>query len=269
MTVSGKLRSKATGTRGRGPVREDLGFDVGAERTSWPAVEEYLAKDNRVIIPVGSQEQHGRHLPLGTDWMIPYALGRMVSARTGVFCTSPVCYGMSWLHSAFPGTVALKPGTLTAVYTEIMEELHAQGFRRMLVLNGHGGNTNALNAALSVLVRKMDDLRIKVHQWWMIPPVQEICLREFGALDSHAGPAETSLLLHLLPTVVRMEAATDNASPFLPFFPNPGQIRDLYPDGVMQNDATRANATTGDKIVDSCLSFLEAELSVGEQNEGW
>ena len=79
----------------------------------------------------------------------------------------------AYAHSAFPGTVPLKPGTLTAVYTDIMEELHAQGFRRMLVLNGHGGNTNALTAALSVLVRKMDDLRIKVHHWWMIPPVPD------------------------------------------------------------------------------------------------
>ncbi len=269
MGVSPRVRSKATVTRARGPVWEDVGTDLGAERTAWPVIEEYLAKDNRVIIPVGSQEQHGRHLPLATDWMIPYVLGRMVSFQTGVVCTSPVCYGMSWLHSAFPGTIALRSTTLTAVYTDILEELYAQGFRRMLIINGHGGNTNCLTEALSVLVRKLEDLRVKINQWWTVISVQEICMREFGALDSHSGPAETSVLLHLMPEAVKMEAATDNASELLPFFPNPRQIRELYPDGTMRNAPTLASEVVGREIVEACVRFLADELGLGESADCW
>ncbi len=244
-------------------------FPCDAESVAWPAVESYLERDDRVIIPVGSQEQHGRHLPLGVDWMIPYALGRLVAERTRVLCVSPVCYGMSWLHSGFAGTVALKLATLSAIYVDIVEELYAQGFRRMLILNGHGGNTNALNAALSQLVRGMDDLRVKVYQWWTIPAVQGICLEAFGALDSHAGPAETSVMLHLFPGAVRMEAAADNSSELLPHFPNPRQIRDVYPDGVMQNNATQADAAAGERIVAAAASFLGGELGAGGPNGTW
>ncbi len=240
-----------------------------AESTSWSTVEEYLKRDDRVILPVGSQEQHGRHMPLGVDWMIPHALGHRVSAATGVLCLSPVCYGMAWLHSGFPGTVALKVTTLIAVYTDILEELYAQGFRRVLLLNGHGGNGNAIIGALSGLVRKFEDLRVKVREWWRLPAIEELCIRELGACDSHAGPAETSVMLHLFSAAVDMSAASDNASEILPFFANPGQIRELYPDGVMQNNATRANAAAGKKIVDLCVGVLAGEVSIGGSRGAW
>lgn len=239
------------------------------ERSAWPAVEEYLRRDNRVIVPIGSQEQHGRHLPLGTDWMIPFALGQRVARETGVFCTSPVCFGMSWLHSGFPGTIAVRPTTLISVYTDIIDALVAQGFGRIMILNGHGGNGNALNAALSEVVRRMGSLRIKVHEWWRTPPVEDICVRDFACLESHAGPAETSVMLHLFKDAVDMEAATDHSSELLPFFPNPKLIRELCPDGVMQTPATRGNAATGAEIVAASVAFLAAEINVGGPRGEW
>lgn len=231
-----------------------------AEHIAWPTIEEYVQKDDRVIVPVGSQEQHGRHMPVGTDWMIPYSLSQLLSDQTGVFCSSPLCYGMSWIHSAFAGTVCLKPETLISLYRELIGELYNHGFRKILILNGHGGNLNALNCAMSETVRLMHDIRIKIHQWWMIPTVQDICLRRFKALDSHAGPAETSVMLYLMPQSVNVHQMKDNKAEFLPFFPNPDQIRAIYPDGVMQNDASLASVDIGKKIVEACTDYLTGEL---------
>ena len=227
-----------------------------AERLAWPAVEAHLASDCRVILPMGSQEQHGRHLPLAVDWMIPYALAKFVSARTGVPCFSPLCYGMSCIHSAFPGTISLRPETLMAVCRDVFEELHRQGLRRVLVINGHGGNINAINSALATLVKEYADLRVAVHNWWTIPPVGEICLRAFGDLDSHAGPAETSVMLHLFPEAVEMDRATNHQSELLPYYPSPEAIRSLCPDGVMQNRAADADAGIGAKLVSASVAFF-------------
>ncbi|MDJ0850748.1 MAG: creatininase family protein [Myxococcota bacterium] len=242
---------------------------MSAETLSWDGAEAYLAEDDRIILPVGAQEQHGRHLPLAVDWLIPWALGRFTAAETGVFCSSPLCYGMSWLHSGFPGTVFLKPTTLIAVYTEVLLGLHRQGFRRILLLNGHGGNGNALNAALGEVVQEAEDLRVKVEEWWRIPPVVEISEKRFGQIDSHAGPAESSVMLELFPESVDMARASDDRSELLPSFPSPARIRRLYPDGVMQSDATRASVEAGREIIAACLAYFAARLDPESPLGAW
>ncbi len=242
---------------------------LGPVSAKWSEIEDYLRVDDRLILPVGSQEQHGRHLPIGVDWFIPSELGRLVSKQTGVPVYSPICYGMAWLHSAYPGTVALQPTTLMAVYKDILEQIITHGFKRILLLNGHGGNSNILNSALSEIVRHSPELQVKVFQWWTMESVIQICMERFGEIDSHAGPAETSVMLHFAPASVDMDSATDQRSELLPYFPNPEAIRKLYPDGVMQNRASLADATIGREIVQHCVHELCLELEIGGQKGSW
>ncbi len=114
------------------------------EDVGWPDLEEFLRTDDRAIVPVGSCEQHGRHLSFATDYLIPTEIARRVSARTRVPVTPPLCFGMSIHHMDFPGSITLSPDTFTAVVRDIVESLHRHGFRRLLILNGHGGNIATL-----------------------------------------------------------------------------------------------------------------------------
>ena len=103
----------------------------------WPDVAAYLESDDRIILPIGSTEQHGRHLPLSTDILVPTELARHLGERTGVLVAPPLPYGMSLHHLGFPGSLSLRPETLAHVLEDLLRSLYCHGFRRVFVLNGH------------------------------------------------------------------------------------------------------------------------------------
>src|SRR2546426_2934972 len=144
------------------------------EEIGWVDLETYLRRDDRAILPVGSCEQHGRHLSFATDYLIPTEIAKRVSARTGVPVTPTLCFGMSVHHMEFPGTLSLSPDTFMAVIRDLVESLYRHGFRRVLILNGHGGNIAPLTTALSTLADRHRDLRVKVGHWWQDPAVQAV-----------------------------------------------------------------------------------------------
>src|SRR3989449_11313062 len=144
------------------------------EEIGWVDLETYLRRDDRAILPVGSCEQHGRHLSFATDYLIPTEIAKRVSARTGVPVTPTLCFGMSVHHMEFPGTMSLSPDTFMAVLRDLVESLYRHGFRRVLVLNGHGGNIAPRTTALSTLADRHRDLRVKVGHWWQDPAVQAV-----------------------------------------------------------------------------------------------
>ena len=102
---------------------------------SWPEVAEYVQRDDRLILVVGSTEQHGRHLTFATDVWTPWEIAQRVSETTGVLLAPPLNYGMSLHHLGFPGTLSLRPRTLSAVVVDLLESAYEHGFRRILVLN--------------------------------------------------------------------------------------------------------------------------------------
>src|SRR5438128_3372421 len=153
------------------------------EEIGWVDLETYLRRDDRAILPVGSCEQHGRHLSFATDYLIPTEIAMRVSARTGVPVTPTLCFGMSVHHMEFPGTLSLSPDTFMAVIRDLVESLYRHGFRRVLILNGHGGNIAPLTTALSTLADRHRDLRVKVGHWWQDPAVQAV-MREAWAMSS-------------------------------------------------------------------------------------
>jgi len=103
-------------------------------------VKDYLTHSDTIIIPLGSTEQHGPHLPLGADYFQALDLSKRISARTGVVVAPVLWVGYSPYHAGFPGTLSLQPETMERVLFEVAEYLVQHGFRRIMFFNGHGGN---------------------------------------------------------------------------------------------------------------------------------
>jgi creatinine amidohydrolase/Fe(II)-dependent formamide hydrolase-like protein len=110
------------------------------QEMSWVDVKEYLKTNDMVIIPMGATEQHGPHLPLGTDYYESFGISKLISEKTGVVVAQVLMVGYSIYHSGFPGTLSLKPETMEQVLFETVEVLLKYGFRRFMFLNYHGGN---------------------------------------------------------------------------------------------------------------------------------
>lgn len=154
------------------------------------------------VFPIGAVEQHSVHLPLGTDWLDILDLARRIAHALDAFLVPALPFSMSECHRPMAGTVWLKPETLAAVLRDVVHSLRAQGFRRVLVLNGHGGNF-VLEAELRRLNRLYPDTVV------LMPPLFEwqmaaTDLWERG-MDVHAEEMETSHQLYINAANVRPE----------------------------------------------------------------
>ena len=137
------------------------------EDLNWMDVEEYLKRDDRIVLVTGSCEQHG-YLSLLSDVRQPMAIATAAAERENVLVAPPLNFGVSSYFAAYPGTISLSVETHNRVICELASELHRQGFRRILVLNGHGGNAG-MDTALRELVNKLPELHLILHNWWKGP----------------------------------------------------------------------------------------------------
>ena len=154
------------------------------EDLNWMDVEEYLKHDDRLILVVGACEQHG-YLSLLSDVKIPLALADAAAQQTGVLVAPPVNFGSSPYFLAYPGTLSLRLSTLMDVTEDIIRSAFGQGFKRILVLNGHGGN-NGLKMRLGELANQLPGLKLQWYAWWMSHSVEEVALRH-ELKPSHAN----------------------------------------------------------------------------------
>jgi creatinine amidohydrolase len=154
------------------------------EDLNWMDVESYLAADDRLLLVLGACEQHG-YLSLLTDIKIPLALATAASERTHVLVAPPLNFGLSPYFAKYPGTISLSIATLLAVVGDVVRGLHAQGFRRLVVVNGHGGNT-PVNALLSELVNELPGLQASWYAWWLAPSAQAVAAQA-GLVPGHAN----------------------------------------------------------------------------------
>ena len=127
------------------------------EELNWMDVEQYLLSDDRLIMVLGACEQHG-YLSLLTDMRIPLALADAASQQSGVLVAPSLNFGASPYFLAYPGTISLRMNTLLDVMEDLVRSVHNYGFRRILVLNGHGGNESA-RGRLYELATELPDLR--------------------------------------------------------------------------------------------------------------
>ncbi len=156
------------------------------------------------VLGIGAIEQHGRHLPVGTDFLLAIELSRHVATELDAWLLPPIPVSMSECHGPMGGTVWLKPATLAAVLRDIARSVEAQGVRLLLVLNCHGGNF-ILEPAIEQLNRELRWLRVVLAPEVLADLPGEPPIFETGALEVHAGEAETSAMLHYYPDLVREE----------------------------------------------------------------
>ena len=168
-----------------------------------------LASADAVAVwPLAAIEQHGEHLPLSTD--LDIALGLTAAAlgqlREGVpVCVLPaLAVGMSLEHTAFPGTLSFSPQTALAVMTEIGESVARAGFRRLVLLNAHGGNRAVIDLAALALRERQGMLVVRANYFMCAPPPGLLSAAELQH-GLHGGALETALMLHLAPQSVRTE----------------------------------------------------------------
>jgi len=231
---------------------------------SWAEIAELPDRANTVIVlPAGSTEQHGPHLPCAVDTIIAagvvgHAL-RLVPREVPAFAMAPVTYGKSEEHLHFPGTVTLSGETLLATMIEIGESVYRAGFRKLLIVNGHGGQPQVMEIAARELRLRHGDYIVLPHFTWRLPHVASRYLSERERrLAMHAGHAETAMLLALAPDTVHMDRAVANYPPEFPskLLAPDGRpacawtARDFGPSGII-GDPLPATREQGEAILDS------------------
>ena len=169
------------------------------ENMCWPQVKEYFKSKNTVVITVGSIENHGAHLCLGTDFLVADKLAEMVEEKVDVLFTPSMPFGNADHHMAFPGTITLGEEGLYIVIKSIVESLFAHGARRFVFLNGHGGNINGLQRVGAELNRKGGIAAIL--NWWMIAPMLNPAW-----VGGHASAQETSAIMAINENWVNLSA---------------------------------------------------------------
>ncbi len=145
------------------------------EDLNWMDVEKYLSSDDRLMLVIGSTEQHG-YLSLLTDVKIPLALADAASQTTGVPVAPPLNYGASPYFLEYPGTLSLRASTLMDAVEDVTRSAFRHGFRRILVLNGHGGNSPA-KARLHELNNDLPELRLNWYEWWNSHSIEAIAAK--------------------------------------------------------------------------------------------
>lgn len=154
------------------------------EDLNWMDVEKYLAGEDRLILVIGACEQHG-YLSMLTDIRIPLALADAASQQTGVLVAPPLNFGSSPYFLTYPGTLSLRLSTLMDALEDILRSAYGQGFRRILVLNGHGGN-NGVKARLIELANELTGLQMQWYAWWQAHSVEAVAIRH-AIKPSHAN----------------------------------------------------------------------------------
>jgi creatinine amidohydrolase len=154
---------------------------------SWMQVEHYLRDDDRVVLPLGSLEQHG-YLSLATDALLAERVAVEAAEPLGVPVYPAVPFGLAPYFMAYPGTVTLRPATYTALLEDLLASLHAAGFHRVLLVSGHGGNAPAQAVAREWGSRH--GVRTRFHEWWRAPRTR-LAVEAEGTHGSHANWMES------------------------------------------------------------------------------
>ena len=146
--------------------------DMNLGDLTWMEVEQYLNNEDRVMVILGATEQHG-YINLMADVKIPLALAEAASKQTKVLVTPPLNFGCSSYFTDFPGTISLRVSTYINAVEDVIRSLHHQGFKRILIVNGHGGNETA-KVSLGELANELKDLQLAWYDWWKSPSVNAV-----------------------------------------------------------------------------------------------
>lgn len=202
--------------------------------------EEAAAAGAVVVIPMGSTEQHGRHLPVNTDLhnaqTIAVRAAQLVE-EFPVIVAPPIWSGLSAHHMRFPGTITLSFQTMVGFLTDVCSSIAAHGFKKIILLNGHGGNVAIINAVCNYKLKYEDEIQVLPLTYWeTIPEAMNEISEVDGGSIGHAGEMETSLELYLQEELVDKSQAA--------WAPGVG------------GDPTAGNKEKGERIVEAAAKRL-------------
>jgi creatinine amidohydrolase len=213
-----------------------------------------LERTRTVLVPFGSTEGHGAHLPLATDTLHATEVGRRLAARRPIFIAPAVPYGVCRSTADHPGTIGISTATLRSLAIDIVSDLHRQGLRNVILLTGHAGATHTatLIDAGEELLKRHADLRVAVLTEFMLAAREGRGIIE-TADDAHAGEIETSRLLHSHPHLVRGTGTRE-----YPNFPAGILVRDKrrFWRNAVWGDPTRATAEKGARLEEAVVNAL-------------
>lgn len=235
--------------------------------SSWPEIEAQLAADHplarTVVVPIGSNEQHGPTGLLGTDWMCPEIIAHAAEAGEPALTVTPTFnIGMAQHHLAFPGTITLRPSTFMAAISDWISSLSRHGFERIYFLNGHGGNVASIEAAFAEVwaewsyAETSPPMTLKLRNWWDLPGVTALCNGLFPTGHGmHATPSEIAVTQAAYPDRIKTASYSPQIAPS-------GPIRDAldyrarFPDGRIGSDPAQASPQKGRQIIDLAAPAL-------------
>ncbi|MFC6768810.1 creatininase family protein [Natrinema soli] len=180
---------------------------------AWPDLESYFESESLALVPLGSTEQHGPHLPEATDHLIGEAFARAVADRTGYLCTPTITVGVSGHHRQFHGTMWVEPPAFREYMESLTRNLTTHGIDRVIYVNAHGGNVPHLREVGARL--RQDEVAYAI-EWMWNDSIPELVDELFEQNGPHGGPKETALIQYLEPELVhddRLEEARDTGIP--------------------------------------------------------
>lgn len=236
--------------------------------SSWPEIDARLkAGAKTVIIPIGSNEQHGPTGLLGTDWLCPEIIAHAAERQDDSLIVAPTFnIGMAQHHLAFAGTITLRPSTFMAAISDWVASLTRHGFERIYFLNGHGGNVATIEAAFAEiyaewsLLEERAPFMLKLRNWWDLPGVIALCNELFPTGHGmHATPSEIAVTQAAYPDRIKTADYSPQIAPV-------GPIRDAldyrarFPDGRIGSDPAQASPEKGQRIIEASVKGLSQEV---------
>ena len=235
-------------------------------------VEEYLQTSDTILIPVGSLENHGLHMPLGTDALIPDEIARLIDRKSPLLIAPTINYGATDDLCGFAGTVSIGTEGLIALLRAVCDQLYRYGFRRFLILNGHGGNTAAIQTVGTHLYRK--GAYLAILNWWLM--AGQINPEWAGG---HGGGEETAAVMAVNPGLIKQaylhlpENYGNDLGDDLPYgawtsvqyrgvsVTVPREIRQITQNGWLVHSfkgdvPTRANAEWGKEMLEATAEYI-------------
>ena len=232
------------------------------DRLTWLDIKEEIKNGrNTVVVPFGSTEQHGRHMPLGTDAVLGDEIGWGLAERLDAFLAPTVRFGCSEHHLAFSGTISIGEETFRGIVMDVVASLSGHGFRRIVLLPTHGGNLKPLSEAMANIEPAIGVRILAFTDLMGLVGAAAESSRSLGVdaakSGAHSGEWETSLMLALRPDQVKMERAT------VGFMGELSEITSKVFDGIQhldQNgvlgDPRPASIEAGKQYLEEIIEFL-------------
>lgn len=225
-------------------------------------MQERIAQDCYAILPVGATEQHGPHLPIGTDQFLAEFVSEKLAEKIDAVIFPTYNYGYSWVWKNMPGTLTLSQETFKKVLNELIVSMIGQGFKRIVIVNGHDSN----NKAIRYVQREIADIYPDIQVLMMFYPGMNLLYQKYMESPKwngmfHADEWETSLMLAAKEELVQMDKAVCEypETPDL-YGLDASSLSTISKSGVY-GDATKASREKGEKIIEELISNVVDTLN--------